>query len=379
MAPAPEHPSDDRPARPGPGPSPTHGAARDSADEPGRGPGHAPADAPRGVRLAYAAVTAARDAASAGARRLGWTPALLSYPGYAGPGGARVLGRVLLAPPGVEPSRRRGLPGWRRFLTLELPEQAVEVHLPGTSVTAVSDGSGLLDAVVDVALPPGPTDVRLRAAGVPGRPDVRGVVHTAPAGPVRGVVCDVDDTVWITGLSRPLVAFWRTVARSSAQRHPVPGVAGLLRALVRDEPHAPVVYLSNGAWNLNGPVVRFLRRHRFPAGPVLMTDWGVTPERWFRDGRQHKRDTLDRLVRELPHVRWVLVGDDGEHDPEIYRDLARRHPDAVEAVAVRQVAPGSRPVVDAEGDVPVVSAPDGRALLEALRPHLGRPRPSSTD
>jgi len=357
-----ERPADDRAAADPP-----------RADAPGRrrgrGEGHAPADAPRGVRLVYAGLTAVRDVVAAGARRLGWTPALLSYPGYAGPGGARVLGRVLLAPRGAEPSERVGVPGWRRFLTLELPDQVVEASLGGAVATVLSDDSGVLDAVVDVDLPVGESPVHLR---VPGRAALRGVVHAVPPGPVRGVVCDVDDTVWITGLSTPLLAAWRTVARSAAQRHPVPGVAELLRELVRDVPHAPVVYLSNGAWNLNGPVVRFLRRQGFPAGPVLMTDWGVSQERWFRDGRAHKTETLERLVRELPDVRWVLVGDDGEHDPEIYRDLARRHPASVEAVAVRQVGRASSPRVDAEGEVPVVSAPDGRALLEALRPVLER-------
>ncbi|WP_299038619.1 App1 family protein [uncultured Pseudokineococcus sp.] len=345
----------------------TGGHGPDGHDTEGRGPGHAPADAPRGVRLAYAAQTGVRDAVAALARRAGWTPALLSYPGLGGPRAVRVLGRVLLAPRETEPSRRVGVPGWQRFLTLELPDQEVQVRVGGVSTTVRSDSSGLLDAVVDVELAPGPAEVELR---VPGRPPLQGVVHVVRPGAVRGVVCDVDDTVWVTGLSTPLLAAWRTVARSSADRHPVPGIGALLRAVVQDVPHAPVVYLSNGAWNLNGPVVRFLRRHRFPAGPVLMTDWGVLPESWFRDGRRHKRETLERLVHELPDVRWVLVGDDGEHDPDIYRDLARRFPSSVEAVAIRQVGPGATASVDHEGEVPVVSAPDGRELLERLAPLL---------
>ena len=128
----------------------------------GRGGGHAAAAAPRGVHLAYAALTSTRDAVAAVAGRLGWTPALLTHPGYAGPEGARVLGRVLLAPRGTEPSQRVGLPGWRRFLTLELPDQAVDVHLGGVVASVRSDDSGVLDAVVDVELPPGESPVLLR-------------------------------------------------------------------------------------------------------------------------------------------------------------------------------------------------------------------------
>ncbi|MEJ5913473.1 App1 family protein [Pseudokineococcus sp. 1T1Z-3] len=326
-----------------------------------------PADAPRGVRTAYRVQNGVRDAAAALARRRGWTPALLTYPGYGTPRGARVLGRVLLAPRGTEPSERVGLPGWRRFLTLELPDAEVEVTLGGRSTSVRTDASGFLDAVVDADLEPGRERVHL---AVPGRAALEGVVHVAPADAVRGVVCDVDDTVWVTGLRTPLLAAWRTLTGSSANRHPVPGICALLQALVAGDRTTPVVYLSNGAWNLNGPVVRFLRRHRLPAGAVLMTDWGITPDRWFRSGQAHKRASLERLAREMPGVRWVLVGDDGEHDPEIYRDFARSHPGHVAGIALRQVGRGAQPRVEAEGDVPVVLAPDGRRLLADLAPHL---------
>ncbi|OMQ15647.1 hypothetical protein A7K94_0208025 [Modestobacter sp. VKM Ac-2676] len=182
-------------------------------------------------------------------------------------------------------------------------------------------------------------------------------MHVAGPEEQRGVVCDVDDTVWITGLRHPLRAAWRTLARSSSGRTMVPGMAGLLTRLVADHPNAPVVYLSNGPWNLAGPVARFLHRNRFPAGALLMTDWGITPRGWFRDGRAHKRGALERLAADLPGTRWVLVGDDGEHDPQLYHEFADRHPDRVEAIALRQVQPtGDDGTAEGPGGVPV-SAP----------------------
>lgn len=134
-------------------------------------------------------------------------------------------------------------------------------------------------------------------------------------------------------------------------------------------PHAPVVYLSNGPWNLAGAITSFLERHDFPPGAVLLTDWGISPSAWFRDGRAHKRVSLERLAEELPGVRWYLIGDDGEHDPEIYRDFAESHPGQVTAIALRTVAPiGTEPPTTEErvGTIPVVRAGDGRALAERL-------------
>ncbi|WP_241175873.1 phosphatase domain-containing protein [Modestobacter sp. KNN46-3] len=335
-------------------------------------PGSLTDEAPsRLVRIAYRLENGLRDQLARVARRRGWHPAALSYPGYGASGSARVLGRLLLAPAGTDPGARRHIPGWRRLLTLEQPQGEVEIELGGVRHRARSDDAGLVDVTLDVELPPGRAEAELV---VPGREPVRATVHVAGPDVRRGVVCDVDDTVWVTGLRHPLRAAWRTLARSSSGRTMVPGMAGLLTRLVQDHPHAPVVYLSNGPWNLAGPVARFLDRNRFPAGALLMTDWGVTPRGWFRDGRAHKRGALERLTADLPGIRWVLVGDDGEHDPEIYRGFARQHPDRVEAIALRQVHPADAadPSGDVEG-VPVVRAPDGAQLAAHLDAALDLP------
>ncbi|MCZ2835943.1 phosphatase domain-containing protein [Modestobacter sp. VKM Ac-2985] len=333
-------------------------------------------DAPsRLVRIAYRAENGLRDQLARVARRRGWHPAALTFPGYGAGGRARVLGRLLLAPTGTDPGARRDIPGWRRFLTLEEPGGEVDVVLDGVRHRVRSDAAGLVDVTLDAALPPGPAGVEFR---LPGREPVPATVHMAGPDVRRGVVCDVDDTVWITGLRHPLRAAWRTLARSSSGRTMVPGMAGLLTRLVQDHPHAPVVYLSNGPWNLAGPVARFLDRNRFPAGALLMTDWGITPRGWFRDGRAHKSGSLERLAADLPDIRWVLVGDDGEHDPAIYQDFARRHPDRVEAIALRQVLPGGGQPDGGQQDgavgaVPVVRAPDGAELAARLDATLDLP------
>lgn len=67
-------------------------------------------------------------------------------------------------------------------------------------------------------------------------------------------------------------------------------------------------------------------------------------------------------------MRWVLIGDDGEHDAALDDSFARAHPDRVVAIVLRQVLPGSSPGSDDErvGTVPVVRGPDGEDLLPRL-------------
>jgi phosphatidate phosphatase APP1 len=309
--------------------------------------------------------SALRAVLSRAVRRRGWTPAVLAHPGYGSGGRVRVLGRVLLAPAGAHPEERRALPGWQRFLTLEAPHAEVTVAVAGVVRTVRSDDDGLVDATLDV-----PAE-RLRDLGqVPavlsaGTRSATAPVHLSSPGAARGVVCDIDDTVLVTGIATPLLAAWRTFVQPMATRQAVPGMAALLRELTSAAPHVPVVYLSNGPWNLAGPLAGFLERAGFPPGALLLTDWGPRPTRWFRDGRAHKRSSLHRLADDLPGVRWTLVGDTSEHDPALYRAFVAERPDAVGAVVLRDAAsPESR--VEWLGPVPVVYGPDGTSLAAAL-------------
>lgn len=312
--------------------------------------------------LARRGDAAVRDLASRQARRSGWTPTVLAHPGYGSGGRARVLGRVLLTPAGTHPEDRRSLPGWQRFLTLESPGTEVAVELAGRSTVVRSDDDGLVDVTLEVATPDvGAVPVTFRVADR----TATGTVHLASPDAARGVVCDIDDTVLVTGIATPLRAAWRTFVQPMTRRQAVPGMARLLRELTAGAPHVPVVYLSNGPWNLAGALSRFLERTGFPPGALLLTDWGPTPTRWFRDGRSHKREALQRLATDLPGVRWTLVGDTGEHDPVLYEEFACAQPDRVRAVLLRDTTGGA--VRTAEfGSVPVVYGPDGDALAAAL-------------
>jgi phosphatidate phosphatase APP1 len=189
-----------------------------------------------------------------------------------------------------------------------------------------------------------------------------------------GIVSDVDDTVMVTALPRPLLAAWNTFVLDEHARRPVPGMAVLLERLTRSHPGAPVIYLSTGAWNVAPTLTRFLSRQLYPAGALLLTDWGPTHDRWFRSGLDHKRESLARLATEFPNIRWLLVGDDGQHDEDTYGEFADAHPANVAAVAIRQlsnseaVLAGGRSKADGpqKNRTRWVYAPNGAGLAERL-------------
>lgn len=70
-----------------------------------------------------------------------------------------------------------------------------------------------------------------------------------------------------------------------------------------------------------------------------MTDFGPTNTGWFRSGKEHKLRSLARLAQDFPQIKWILIGDDGQHDPAIYDQFSRSHPENVEGIAIRQLTP----------------------------------------
>ena len=319
------------------------------------------------------------------ARKRGLTPTVMPFPGYGGTGWARVLGRVLIVPPRKLPrrARKRGngaepreiehfsIRGWRSFVSVPVPRADVTIEANGETHVVRADRGGVVDARIPLALEPGWQTLRM---SVEGSAPVEARIFVVGDDVTFGVVSDIDDTVMVTALPRPFIAAWNTFVLDEHARQPVPGMAVLLERLALHHPGAPVIYLSTGAWNVAPTLSRFLSRHLFPKGAMLLTDWGPTHDRMFRSGRAHKEENLRRLAGEFPHLKWLLVGDDGQHDDPIYTEFTTEHPGSVAAVAIRRlsraeaVLAGGRTTVDEHraADVLWVTGDDGAELLERL-------------
>jgi len=306
------------------------------------------------------------------ARRRGLVPEVAAFPGYGSEEWVRVLGRVMIPPKArTRGDAYAGVRGWRSFVAVPVGFAQVRVTIDGVVHEIVADRGGVIDATLPASLSPGWRTVTMsveQGAAIETRVFI-------VSDEVRfGVVSDVDDTVMVTALPRPLVAAWNSFVLNEHARQPVPGMAVLLERLVQQHPGAPLIYLSTGAWNVAPTLTRFLRRHLFPAGAMLLTDWGPTHDRWFRSGREHKAENLARLAREFPHISWLLVGDDGQHDDDIYTAFTAAHPENVAAVAIRRltsaeaVLAGGRTTVDdhSAAKVPWVTGDDGAELMERL-------------
>jgi phosphatidate phosphatase APP1 len=292
------------------------------------------------------------------------------YIGHGGPVGVVVRGRVLDNPLATEAVEGEGVGAavrrtFTNFLTNELPGVRLRVTVGAESVDAVTDDEGYFLVRVPATELTSPWAVgTVSLAG-----DYRGVTAAdaqvevrVPASSARfGVLSDIDDTILETGVQRVLRMVVQTFAGSSLTRTPFPGAVELYRDLAADV--NPVFYVSSSPWNLHSFLLAFLRHRGFPLGPVLLRDLLGTSA-----GREQKHDRIREVLDLHPDLRFVLIGDSGEHDPQIYADIVREHPDRVLAVYIREVRldPGDgrvEKVSDAwDSDVPFVLAADSDAV-----------------
>jgi phosphatidate phosphatase APP1 len=307
------------------------------------------------------------------------TPADLRIEPYVGHGsehGVVVRGRVLDDPNPSEPVQGEGIGAAvrrsvRQFLTDELPDVPLRVTVAGTTVETATDADGYFQ--VRLQTDPGRLTAPWTSGTVELGDEYRGITdpRTTPIevrvpGPEAafGVISDIDDTILESGVQRIGRMIRQTLTGSALTRTPFPGASELYGDLAAGA--NPVFYVSSSPWNLHGFLVAFIRHREFPMGPVLLRDLLGTSA-----GREQKPGRIQEVLDLHPRLRFVLIGDSGERDPEIYAAVARANPGRILAIYIREVRldPGDGRVEQVSGtwseDVPFVLAAD----TDAVRRH----------
>ena len=160
------------------------------------------------------------------------------------------------------------------------------------------------------------------------------------------VISDIDDTVMHTGVGNKVSMLWRLFLQRAENRVAFPGVATLLQALHRGVDgtgHNPMLYVSRAPWSIYEVLESFFRQHDIPVGPVLfLREWGMTVQRPLpRRGKGHKLELIRHMLALYHDLPFVLIGDSGQRDPEIYAQLVREHPGRVLAIYIRRVSRGT--------------------------------------
>lgn len=249
----------------------------------------------------------------------------------------------------------------RRFTATPIPRARVLLRLADTEQEVVADADGYFRADLQPGAPLAAGWHDLDATLVSPLPDAAagrtagrtaGRVLVPAATAAFGVISDLDDTVIRTGIPTPLQAARTVLLNNAMTRTPFLGVAAFYRALQAGPSGAdtnPLFYVSSSPWNLYDLVLSFLELQQVPAGPLFLRAWGLDADALPGGGHAgHKAELIRGLLATYPRLPFVLIGDSGQEDPEIYRDVVLAHPGRILAVYIRDVTTVAR---DAEVQV----------------------------
>jgi phosphatidate phosphatase APP1 len=149
------------------------------------------------------------------------------------------------------------------------------------------------------------------------------------------VISDIDDTVKVTNVADTKELLRNTLLREFKA---IPGIAAVYRRWERQG--TAFHYVSASPWQLANCLGGFLEAAGLPAGSMHLKLFRLkdsTPLGRLPSRKRSKRRAIEQVMDDFPGRRFLLVGDSGERDPEVYAEVARHRPDQVTGIAIRQV------------------------------------------
>lgn len=290
---------------------------------------------------------------------------IIYYRGFGSPTAVWLKGRVLRQRDLSTPSDRDTfwqnlLATYQRFESDEVPGVTVRVEAFGQAYTTVTDEEGYFDLTINPPndLPPGrawfPVRYSLDNVVQPETEETTdnqpvakdGYIMISPPYSQFGVISDIDDTVLVTDATNLLQTARLTFLGNAYTRLPFAGIAAFYRALQSGPVTTlfnPIYFVSSSPWNLYDLLVDFFRIQGIPKGPILLRDLGLNRELLSAQGHHtHKLAMIRKVLDVNPQLPFVLIGDSGQQDPEIYAQVVKENPGRIRAIYIRDVSEDRR-------------------------------------
>lgn len=169
------------------------------------------------------------------------------------------------------------------------------------------------------------------------------------------VVSDIDDTIKITEIPAGEAAILRNTFFKEFSAAPC--MAGIYQDLVSESEGAGVSvvfhYVSGAPWQLYQPIADFIFSGAggYPYGSIHMKDvrtnpfesesysdiWKLIVDGSYRATFNQKTSQISELLKQFPAREFILIGDSGEQDPEIYRALKNEFKNQIRQIIIRDV------------------------------------------
>lgn len=163
-------------------------------------------------------------------------------------------------------------------------------------------------------------------------------------------ISDIDDTFLISHSANLRKRLYVLFTKNARTRRPFEGVVRhyqlLAHANTTPESPNPFFYVSSSEWNLYDYILEFKRSYGLPEGVYLLNQM----KHWYElanTGQQTKHNgkfiRIARVLKEFPHQKFILLGDDTQQDPEIYARIVDGFKDRILCVYLRHVGKWKKP------------------------------------
>lgn len=244
---------------------------------------------------------------------------------------------------------------WKRFETDEIKNVGLTITLPNHKILrVVTDGNGYfkveenvenLKALTDeegwLSFGLSYNDVNIKRT-IQNENCFPGELLIPSEKAQFAVASDIDDTILHTGVVSMLKwkVVYNSVFKHAKNRLPLEGAADFYHKLHRGISGVntnPIFYVSHSPWNLYRYLELFLRQNNFPKGPVLLRSMSNILKKKAQDEKPQKQKEILNLLKTYPNLPFILIGDSGEHDPDIYIEITEEFPDRILAIYLRSV------------------------------------------
>lgn len=236
----------------------------------------------------------------------------------------------------------------RRFARNEVEKVWIQVIFAGLIQESLTKADGSFEVIFEnlYDLPPGlhaahvslsPRNGRLYQA----QPSQGSFILHHPHSDRVGIISDLDDTILQTHATNK-IRMLKTVFLSNYKTQlPIAGMNDLFRAIhygPQGDGYDATHYVSSSPDRLYSRIRLFLRYRNFPKGSIDLKNlgFGKGSDSIF-DHEIYKTARIRRILETYPRRRFVLFGDSGERDPEIYRRLVQAYPGRIVAVYIHNV------------------------------------------
>lgn len=176
-----------------------------------------------------------------------------------------------------------------------------------------------------------PTHVRIMAS------DKLSVTERVAIADPKGVsvISDIDDTIKHTAMTSGAREAFRNAFIRDLDDLTIEGVGEWYSRLAKQG--VDFHYVSNSPWQLYPTVAKFFLQAGLPPGSVHLKLYSGMLQGIFEPVAERKKSTMDRLARDFPERKFVLIGDSGEADLEVYTEFVIENPGRVLGVFIRDV------------------------------------------